>query len=231
MTLTLGGATVNVSACKLGPFFAYSEPSDGTAPYAGTILFDEVDISGGTSGTAFTLLDNSPAAPGNPIPSVSITNSYIHDSKTGIQVTWGNRGTLDPGGDGLTATFTNNTFENDATSVSVSVTADSSDTPVIAQSFTNNLFVGNGLALDLTQAGSEGNNAYYSNTTNLMGMAAPATGDVEANPLLDMSTTPPGLLAGSPCRGAANPATATSHDFWGHPRGTTPDIGAVQSSP
>jgi hypothetical protein len=92
--------------------------------------------------------------------------------------------------------------------------------------------VKNGTALELLGVPSDwGYNALYSNTTNYAANATAGMGTTESDPMLDTSTTPPGLLSGSPCRGAANPSVAPAHDFWGRPRGSSLDIDAVQSSP
>ena len=237
MTLTLGGATVSMSACAVGPILIYSEPDDSTG--SGTVNLDGVDLSAGSQGTALTLIDVNPTDLGYPPVAVTITNSYIHDSKTGIFVNWGGRGTLSgaAGQDALAATLANDTLENLTTAVDISVADDNDSIPQATVAVTDDLFVDNGLALEVTVGDAldttltEGNNGYFGNTTKFGGIAVPAPGDVNGDPMLDTSTAPPGLLAGSPDRAAASAQTATTHDFWGRPRGATPDIGAVQSSP
>jgi hypothetical protein len=54
---------------------------------------------------------------------------------------------------------------------------------------------------------------------------------VLTNPELD-TNTPPGILSGSPCLGAATSGHAPATDFWGNARSTTSeDIGAVAGPP
>jgi hypothetical protein len=57
-------------------------------------------------------------------------------------------------------------------------------------------------------AASSGYNLYYENTTNYAGVATTGTADLEVDPLLDTSVTPPGLDSGSPARSARNVAHA-----------------------
>ena len=75
---------------------------------------------------------------------------------------------------------------------------------------------------------TSGYNALYDLTTRYAGSAVVGPGYVLTNPMLDTSTTPPGLLPGSPCLGAGDATHAPATDFWGNARSATyEDIGAV----
>jgi hypothetical protein len=149
-------------------------------------------------------------------------NSYIHDSATGISLGATlpslNGGTLPS----LNAQVENNTFARNALALGLNNGS--------TAAYFNNLFVGNQLAVDyeVAQPLNFGANAYWQNTANFGGFALDTTTDVKTDPLLDGST-PPGLGVGSPCLGAGDPSHAPSTDFFGNPRGSAPDIGAVQS--
>jgi hypothetical protein len=189
--------------------------SDGTA-LSFRIVVDGCDLSAPT-GAGFLLFDESY---GN--ADVSITNSWIHDSMYGVQfhpsTATGNAHNMHH------VKVTNDTFTHDATAVSSSTTGNTS----FDVACDNDLFVDNGLALSLHSSSSGGTNGFFGNTTNYDAVA-PGAGDVKADPKLDGSTVPPSLGPGSPDRGAGNPQVAPATDYWGTPRGTKPDIGAVQS--
>jgi hypothetical protein len=188
-----------------------------------SVNLDGVDVSAGAGGAALSIGQS------NGSFALSVENSYIHDSLYGLDYTVGEV----PFGT-ASLTLLNNTFERDTTAVSIPegcVDLEVCSQPSIT-SF-DNIFASNGVAIE-TQANdvvTDGSNALFGNTANYAGLATAGAGYVTANPVFDTSTTPPGLLAGSPCRGAANATYATTHDFWGRPRGTRADIGAVQSSP
>ena len=71
-------------------------------------------------------------------------------------------------------------------------------------------------------------NALFGNMTNFSGSAVADPNGLREDCNLDMGS-PPGLQSGSPCRGAGDPMLAPDHDFYGDPRGATPDIGALQN--
>src|SRR5262249_12691197 len=154
-----------------------------------------------------------------------IQNSFIHNSSVGVFFAL-------PSGAGCTGSaapsfaLINDTILGNIDGIHV-------DSPDIR--YFNNIIDGNTLGVDILSAvapGAFGNNAPFDNGTDSSGAAGPGAGYVTADPLLDMSTSPPGLLPGSPARGAALPAQATTHDYWGRPRDpASPDIGAIQSSP
>ena len=95
-----------------------------------------------------------------------------------------------------------------------------------------NIFVkakGVALMAEAIGAGSNfKNNLFFENKADFGGVAAAGPGDVMADPLFDTSK-PPGLKVGSPARGAGALGTAPATDFYGIPRSTPPDLGAVQS--
>ena len=207
---------VSLSACKVGGISVSAGSGDVT------LSLDGVEVT--ATSTVAPILSFGTADDGVNAR-LSIQNSYIHDSG-GIRVSanfaWG-VGLL------LTTTMTNNTFVNNTTAVD-----DSSDPCcgwAISHAYSNNLFVDNGVGLSLATLGTVGNNAFYGNTTNYAGAAVDGPGTVKSDPMLDKSTAPPGLLSGSPCRGAGDASVAPTHDYWGRPRGSSVDIGAVQSSP
>jgi hypothetical protein len=190
------------------------DDGEGTSPVSLTL--DGVDVSSASTGGGIELFTESVDTV------ITVESSYIHGGSFGVN------GYIYPA-DGVgaaTIVLLNNTFENNATAIDF----DSYVGSTLSVSLYNNLFVDNGVAIALTYAAIVGNNALYGNTTNYAGVATDGPGYVKANPLLDTST-PPGLLPGSPCRGAGNAAHAPTDDFYGKARGATPDIGAVQSSP
>ena len=169
---------------------------------------------------------------GPPLPSVtlSVTNSYFHGSSSD------NPGLFiggPPYEDGynawnLTVTLENDTFDGVGVLDSFSPGTNPASTSTLT--VTNTLFVNAPLALSSQATTTDSYDGFYGNTTNFAGVVIPGAKLVTGNPSLDTST-PPGLLAGSPDRGAGNPAGAPAHDFYGRPRSASVDIGAVQSSP
>jgi hypothetical protein len=71
-------------------------------------------------------------------------------------------------------------------------------------------------------------NALWANAANYQG-TADGPGYVKTDCLLDTTGPAPTLKQGSPCRGAADLATAPAKDFFGVPRGTPADIGATRA--
>lgn len=95
----------------------------------------------------------------------------------------------------------------------------------------NTIVTGNDVGANI-QPGTtfnHGNNAFFGNVTNYAGSAIPGTGYVTQDCLLDDAFVPPSLEAGSPCIDAADPANGLPTDYYGHPRGAAPDIGAVEA--
>lgn len=236
----LGDVTFNASGLSIGSVIFYSGANPGTGSSVITacalgslsieagyenlsVTLDGDDISAGKTGTAIDIML------GNCGVTLEVENSYVHDSAYGLDFTLGVDSYY---GASSTITLLNNTFAANTTAVSTpSGCTVCGDVPNV--NYFNNIFVNNGLAVD-TEAYEDttyGNDALFGNTTNYAGIAKAGAGYVTTDPLLDAKSTPPGLLAGSPCRGAGDPSRAPPHDFWGRPRGSTPDIGAVQSSP
>ncbi len=212
-----GNGTASFTACSIGTL----NIAAGSASLV--VSLDGVDISSGDAAAAITIGQSDGAF------SISAENSYIHDSAYGVHFSNSTASTA-----AAVLTFINNTFENNGTAISTP--AGCVDLEVCGQptvNYFNNLFAKNTLAVDTetNEVIADGNNALFGNTTNYAGIAADGPGYVKSDPLLDVSTTPPGLQSGSPCRGAGDPSHASPHDFWGRPRGSTIDIGAVQSTP
>jgi hypothetical protein len=150
-------------------------------------------------------------------------NSYLHAGPNGLLYTVGSGGSP-------TATLLaeNDIFEDNG---SDGVLINASGASVTATIY-NNIFDNNGAGITVSGAtGSYGYNALYDNGSAYGGSWQGQASDILSDPMLDATTDPPSLLAGSPCLGAGDPAHAPSHDFYGNPRGSHPDIGAVQSAP
>ncbi len=136
----------------------------------------------------------------------------------------------------MSITATGDTITRCDTGLGVRVTAFGSATTTLALSSFNNIIADHtttGIALDIGDARSDstvdtGHDALWGNGANFSGDAIEGPGDVKQDCLLDAGA-PPGLRTGSPCLGAGDPANSSPHDFWDQPRGTPPDIGAVES--
>ena len=73
------------------------------------------------------------------------------------------------------------------------------------------------------------NNALWNNVTNYGGLASDGAGYLKTDCLLETSGRVPTLRAGSPCLAAGDGAVGSTHDFYGAPRGASPDLGAVEA--
>jgi hypothetical protein len=173
-----------------------------------TVSLDALDVEcvGNTLGSCVGVLVSGGAA-----KRIAITNSWIHDSISGISLSDSFGGTIE---------IVNNTLtRNDA-----GINGNGRGQATI----TNNVFhackTGQG---GFSFAGISHHNLYWQFQYNSVA-PDPQKGDVVADPLLDTST-PPGTGAGSACRGAGDPATASSVDHFGRVRGARPDIGALQA--
>jgi len=210
-TISLRATTVDgvgAAATNDGALYAFLS-------YPLTLNLDGVDLSSGSTPYALEV-----GTLGGGVLTLNVVNSYIHGSTSGVSVSLG--GAL---ASELAATFENDTFESNGTAF-----IEPAGSGATLQ-FWNNLVVNNMVGVSTGGGSTFGNNAYFGNTTNFAGTAIAGTGVVEANPDLATGTSPPGLLAGSPCRGAGDPSHAPNHDFYGRARGASVDIGAVQSSP
>jgi hypothetical protein len=230
--------SVVVKGLTLGSLYMFTGTVDVTMSVSiSASKLESVNLSAG-SGTVDLTLDgvevtaSSTAEPvmtlGTADDGVSATiliqNSYIHDSggiQIGANFSWGD-------GLSISTTMLNNTFVNNSTAIND--TSEACCGWSVTSAYYNNVFLDNTLALSLAALGSVGNNAFYGNTNNYGGAATDGSGTIKTDPKLDTSTTPPGLLAGSPLRGAADASHAPTHDYWGRSRGASVDIGAVQSS-
>lgn len=204
----------------VGKLTVSSLQDKGVADVSECVISGGVSVSAGFNSTGLTMTMDACDISGQPVDlsqnqsaslQFTLTNSYIHDSDGGIDDGYTGVDELD---------LLNDTFVNDKTALLISG-------PV---NCFNDLLVDNQLAISLyrvTIGQAFGNNALFGNTTNY-DMAMDGPGYVKSDPELD-GATPPGLLPGSPCRGAADPAHAPKADYWGVPRGAKPDIGAVQA--
>jgi hypothetical protein len=207
-----GGSTVSVTVTNAvinsaGAAAVYLE-----TPIATTLTLDGVDITAGTSQPAIYLQ-------GDEI-TLTVQNCYIHGSQSGIAISLGATS------DGDVFSFLNNTIINNGSGLNLPAVGTSSLGKIY-----NNLLIDNTTGILEYAPADVGYNALYGNTTNYSGSATDGPGYVKTDPLLDTSTSPPGLLPGSPCRGTGDAMVAPSTDFYGRPRGSSVDIGAVQSSP
>ncbi len=220
-----GGMTIEASTLRCA---GANNPALNIDTSDETITLDGDDVSC-SGGDAITV--SVPSEPG--ALTVLVQNSYVHDSTVGIEsyligCVSGQLGCT--GAATASVTVKDSTFTNNATAIDVSI-----DTLGLAGGeayLYNDIFVGNTTGINIGTGWGEvgANNALSGNTANYAGAAAPGPGYVTSNPLLDTSTTPPGLLPGSPCIGAGDASHAPATDYFGNPRYPgKADIGAVQS--
>lgn len=206
-----GGLRIQREQIAPGPAGA-SATLDGCDIAGGILMFDP----GGTEWQGDLALD--------------VRDSYIHD---GAERCLG--GYLTESSADLTITAIGNTIARCATGIDISVGAHFSATTVATLAFYNNIITGmttTGIALDVGAARSgstvdTGHDALWGNAANYAGSAIAGPGYVTADCLLD-GANPPGLGAASPCRAAGDPTHTTPTDYWGRPRPSPPDIGAIQ---
>ena len=152
--------------------------------------------------------------------SVSITNSVIQGNNSSALVVdrFNDSSRCD-----VTTKIVNNTITGAATGLMV---AEGSNVEV-----RNNLIARNQIGINLlaTAGWIVRNNALTGNATNYAGFARPGEGYVAGADLgIDFSSPIPRLLVNSPLRSAGLRDSAPTHDFFGRPRDTGIDIGAVQ---
>jgi hypothetical protein len=146
-----------------------------------------------------------------PQGAILIENSYFHDSESAVLLADDFSGVIQ---------VVNNDFKgNQATLWGGGISG---------LLYANNLFWNNGVVQGGQIPGATGvhhHNGYF----NSGAVAMTSPGDVKGfDPTIDATTTPGEPGANSPLRGAADPALAPKHDYWGNPRRVTPDIGAVE---
>jgi hypothetical protein len=228
-------ATLTVRDCSItqGVYIGVGVASGSVQPYpALTVVLDGLDITD-SSGLLRGVVEayfNIPDVNNVNLPvNVTLQNSYLHGgTAAGVFLT-------DDGvNDGLVPSslaLLNNTMIGNSTGIRFQFL----DSPELTIDYFNNIVVGSSVGIDTTGTDGlgtlqSGSNVLFGNATNYGDAALPGPGDiVTKDPLLDTSTTPPGLRPGSPARGAARSPEAPATDFWGRPRGAHPDIGAVQS--
>jgi hypothetical protein len=229
----LGGSTyLNTSA----DYVSYLSVTGGIRNWAGSI--EHVTVSGcGTyaaihlhGGTTIDSVSVSGTCSYGAILSetygtVTIENSYIHDSTTGVYAQVSSGGVY----------VYNSVLEDNTTAIDFDdYGASTSYRSLYAW---NNIIVNNttGIRNDFGTSThnttSFGYNLLYGNTSNYAGTgtAASGTGYVTSDPLLDDSYTPPRLGAGSPAIHAGSGTHLPSTDYWGDTRSTTqPSMGPVE---
>ncbi len=181
--------------------------------HAVTILLDGCDLTGPPDNYALSLT-SSHGGIGDTL-SMVVQNSYLHDAMVGMY----SEAIL------MSLSLVNDTIVNNGTGIEAQV----GDEQLSLSTF-NTIITGSDVGISLSGSGgsmASGNNLLFGNTTNYMGVAVQGPGYVKADPLFDTST-PPGLGAGSPARGAADPTQAPATDYYGHARPANPDMGAVQ---
>lgn len=156
---------------------------------------------------------------GGGAPKVWVTNSYFHDSETGVYI-YGYYGTAE-------VSIVNSTFMNNGTGISNTST---SYPPILT--YSNDIFVNHRtFALNLTgtipQLVHE-NNVLFGNVNNYSGIAADGADYLKTDPTLDNSV-PPEPRVGSPARRSSLGSRAPATDFFGVARAGGADRGAVQS--
>jgi hypothetical protein len=221
---TLQGLTVHQISAPLGGTITVLQSAVDSVSFDSnatriTAVFDGDDIG------SINVMASASTATFPATVNLFVRNCYVH----GGGITFSNY--IPPGPqfpESMNATLLNNTIVGSVDGISFAPPLGGSI------SYFNNLIDGNTTGVSISMGTSlqitQGNNAYFSNGTNFGGIATAGPGDVQSDPLLDTSTTPPGLLPGSPARGAGDPSQAPTTDFWGKPRGAHPDIGAAQSS-
>ena len=145
-----------------------------------------------------------------------IENSYFH----GGYSVWSQTAS----GYALDLTFANNTVKDAATGIDLQ----GDTTAVIA----NNIITGmtsHAMQWFEPVAITRQNNALWNNVTNYTGIASDGPGYLKTDCLLETSGRVPTLRAGSPCLAAGDGGVGSTHDFYGAPRGASPDLGAVEA--
>jgi hypothetical protein len=223
--------TATLTASKFGPRSSGNNVQI-IANVECAVTFDGVEIagSGGTTEEGVVAVVQVTSTTGvSPHLTVVMQNSYVHDVAAGF---WLYANAINTQSFVANVTLLNNTFQNDPSALLLRP-ADSSAVFSGSLQYFNNILVGSQTAvtLDVAMGVQHGNNALFGNLQNYSGLAVDGPGYIKTDPRLDPSTSPPGLLPGSPCLQAADPSHAPAHDFLGRSRGAHPDVGAVQSSP
>ena len=186
----------------------------------GTVLLDGDDISS-PNGPAVYVEDSGTS--GTWTPKVTVQNSYVHDSASGISY---DDATSYGGLLNATIVLESDTFVHDTTAIDLS----GSEKSKVTLTYFNDIFAQNGTAVSIVTATpatvTSGFNLLFGNTTNFAGSALDGPSDVKADPLL--AGVPPAPGAGSPALGAGDPSHAPPNDYWGAPRGASIDLGCVQ---
>jgi hypothetical protein len=183
-----------------------------------TMLVDRCDISGSTHAV---FVDNSQFNPAD--IAITVQDSWLHSDWTNVYVLsrqiptfWQTEVVLD-----------HNTIQG--LGVWPGLDANANTSGALDLTYTNNMFEGHSVAVDLEPAVTVlagDHSAFWDNGAAFAGAAIAGAGDVFADCDLDDSTPPvPG--PSSPCVDAAA-AGGPAVDFWGLDRVGAPDIGAVE---
>ncbi len=223
VTVAGGGSTLHATGAKLdGGLQVERQGGMGQMSGAAAVL-DGCDVAGGIQ-----LID---AADFYSIGDLAldVRNSYVHGGTRCVGAS------LFASSSDLAITAIGDTITGCGTGISVAIGAQGEATTTVALQLYNDIVTGHtttGIAIDIGQARSAstvatGHDALWGNAANYSGSALDGAGYVKADCLLD-TEVPPGLGAGSPCRAAGDPANTSPDDYWGHPRPSPPDIGAIQ---
>jgi hypothetical protein len=186
-----------------------------------TVTISRCDVSGAAAASAVQITESAdfPSLNG---ADVNVRDSYLHDSAFGLRYSRSgasNWGSFD-------IEVTNNTFLDNGAGLSVD-----SANQYVALQLRNNAFSGNdvasSLAVDTSFTLQQSNNAFGDNGVQFQS-AAYATASDRIGPLGLDAATPPGPSASSILIGNANAQVDTGFDFFGRPRDSSPDIGAVE---
>src|SRR5262249_30365073 len=151
----------------------------------------EIDPPGNHSGIELALCSASSTS--TRAGTILIENSWLHDTGEPFQP-------LSP----VTYVLTGDSFLGTAYVIDVNA-------GVLAQTTVVNSLFANNAGLSTEAPSVHHHNAFFSTG----GDFGASPGDVTTNPLLDTTSSPPSLMPGSPCKGAADPATSSDHDYWG----------------
>lgn len=201
--------TVNVSSV---------DDPNPPAPPGTTIVVDGCEIDGASDPASKLGIYLSQSSLFPPV-TATITNSYFHGGQLGVYVQL--PAASSPGQ--LSLTVVNDTFEGLDTALAVETAT--------TLAYSNDIFTGSktGVRIEpLVTSVTHSHNALFANTTNYAGVATDGAGYVKQDCSLTNVGGVPQPSAASACHGGGDSATAPPTDYWNVPRGTSPDIGAVQ---
>lgn len=156
---------------------------------------------------------------GGGAPKVTLSNSYIHDTSTGVYI-YNYYGSSE-------VSIVNSTFTSNDTGIQVQ-----SGSYPLTLTYSNNIFLNQrSFAVALAQTVQNlvhENNLLFGNQNNYSGTAADGADYLKVDPMLDTGA-PPEPRQGSPARRSSLASRAPAVDFYGIARGASSDRGCVQS--